>query len=100
MLAAIVGLSAVNCEAARELGPDPISRTEAVAVSLPQNQAGVFIKCPRGTADCLSRAQAVCQGRYRVVPPAGRGPKVQALVDLRIETINTDNPYVLRVVCE
>jgi hypothetical protein len=100
MLAAIVGLSAVNCEVAPGLGPDPVSRTDAIEISLPRKETGLLIKCPQGTADCISRAQAICQGRYRVVSPAGRGPKVQALVNLSIEAINADNPYEVRVVCE
>lgn len=90
MFAAIVGLSAVDCEVPG-LGPDPVSRTDAIEISLPRKDTGLLIKCLQGTADCISRAQAICQGRYRVVSPAGRGPKVQALVNLSIEAINANN---------
>jgi hypothetical protein len=99
-IAALVGLSAVNCEASPVLGPDPVSRTDAAEISLADKEVGFLIECPQGTADCISRAQAICQGNFRVVPPSGRGPKVQALVNLKIETINTDNPYKIRIVCE
>jgi hypothetical protein len=98
--AALIGLSAVNCEAAPGLGSDPVSHTDAVEISLPDKEVGVLIKCPQGTADCISRAQAICRGNFRVVAASGRGPRVQALVNLKIETINTDDPYKLRIVCE
>ena len=99
-LAAIIGLSAVDCEAARGIGPDPVSHTDALEISLLHKETGVLIKCPQATAACISRAQAICQGRFRVVAPSGRGPRVQALVDLKIEAINTDNPYQIIVFCE
>lgn len=99
-LAAVIGLSALNCEAARELGPDPVSHTDAIEISLPNKELGFLIKCPQASAACISRAQAICQGNFRVVAPSGRAPKVQALVNLQIATINTDNPFQIRVVCE
>jgi hypothetical protein len=99
-LAALVGLSAVNCAATPELGPDPISHTNAVETTLPNKQAGFLIECPQGTADCISRAQAICRGNFRVVAPSGRGPRVQALVNLKVETINTDDPHKISISCE
>jgi hypothetical protein len=99
-LAALIGLSSVNCEAAPGLGPDPVTHTDAAEISLTEKESGIVIKCPQGTADCISRAQAICQGNFRVVPPSGRGPRVQALVNLKIETINTHDPYKIRIVCE
>jgi hypothetical protein len=100
LLAALVGLSAVDCEAAAGLGPDPVSRTDATEIALPHKEAGYLVQCPRATADCISRAQAICRGRFRVVPPSGHGPRVQALVNLNIVAIDTDNPDRIRFVCE
>jgi hypothetical protein len=98
-IAALFGLSFAGCNAFQGLGPDPASQTDAVEISLPKGEYAYLIRCPQSTASCLSRAQAVCQGPFTVIPPAGRGPKVQALVDLEIRAINTDNPYQLIVAC-
>ena len=99
-LAAMIGLSALDCEAARGLGSDPVSHTDAVEIFLPHKETGFLIKCLQATAACISRAQAICQGRFRVVAPSGRRPRVQALVNFKIEVINTDNPYQITVICE
>ena len=99
-IAALFGLSFAGCNAFQGLGPDPLSQTDAVEVSLSRGGTGYMIRCPQSTASCLSRVQAVCQGPFNVIPPAGRGPKVQALVDLEIRAVNTDNPYQLIVACD
>ncbi len=98
-IAALLGLSFAGCDAYQGLGPDPISNTDASEISLPQRETGYLIRCPQSTAACLSRAQAICQGAFKVIPPAGRGPKVQALIDLEIKVVNTDNPYQVTIAC-
>ncbi|MGJ0507067.1 MAG: hypothetical protein ACR652_08010 [Methylocystis sp.] len=97
--AALLGLSFAGCDAYQGLGPDPVSHTDAVEVSLPQGATAYAIKCPQSMASCLSRAQAICQGPFRVVAPAAHGPRVQALVDLQIRTVETDNSGALTAVC-
>jgi len=98
-IAAMLGLSFVGCDASGDLGPDPLTQTEAITIALPHKERGYLIKCPKSTASCITRAQAICQGRFNVIPPIGRGPKVQALIDLEIRVIDTDNPSEIRIAC-
>ncbi len=99
-IAALFGLSFVSCNALATPGPDPSTDTVAVPIAIRESPVAYRISCPRATASCLSRAEAVCGGRYRLVSPAGRGPRVQALVDLKIAVVDTDNPYEITVACE
>ncbi len=99
-IAALIGLSFLSCDASAALGADPTTETMATPIALPEGPTAYRISCPRATAACLSRAEAVCRGRYRVVSPAGRGPRVQALVNLKTALVNTDNPYEITVACE
>lgn len=98
-IAALFGLSFAGCNAFQGLGPDLASQTDAVEVSLPKGGTGYMIRCPQSTASCLSRAEALCQGTFKVIRPGGSGPKVQALVDLEIRVVDTDNPYQTIIVC-
>jgi hypothetical protein len=99
-IATLFGLSFLSCNALSVPGPDPSTDTVAVPVSMKESRAAYRISCPRATASCLSRAEAICGGRYRLVHPAGRAPRVQALVDLKVTVVDTDNPYEITVACE
>ncbi len=98
-IAAMLGPSVVGCDPFQGLGLDPASHTDAVVVSLPHREQGYFIKCPQSTAACLGRAQAICQGPFRVLPPTGRRPKIQALIDFQIKEVDTSNPSEITVIC-
>jgi hypothetical protein len=87
-------LFASSC-AATQLGYDQWTGTTAT----PTRGAELRIECPRSTQSCLERAEAVCHGPYRVIGSPSKSPRVQAEVDWRIMTVNTDNPSVIHVVC-
>lgn len=99
-LAALFGLSFMPCNASPAPGPDPSTVTDAVPIATPESPVTYRISCPRATASCLGRADALCGGRYKVIPPPGRGPRVQALVNLKVVLVDTDNPYEITVACE
>ena len=64
------------------------------------HRAAFRIDCPRATADCLARAQALCGGRYWVGGSPQKSPRLQALTDWgRLAVINTDNPGVIHIRC-
>jgi hypothetical protein len=99
-LAAMFGLSFIYCNAEPNPGPDPYLNTYASEVFSARDQIiGYKVSCPKSTADCLSRAQAICQGAYEVVDRPMRSPRLQALVNNEIVTINTDNPHELLIKC-
>jgi hypothetical protein len=62
--------------------------------------AAFRIDCPRATADCLARAQALCGGRYLIGGSPQKSPRVQALTAWgRLAVINTDNPGAIHIRC-
>ncbi|ARN80308.1 hypothetical protein [Methylocystis bryophila] len=74
------------------------------ATAWPEQAAGggaaFRIECPRKTATCLQRAQALCGGRYLIGGSPQKSPRVQALTDWgRLAVINTDNPSVIHIRC-
>ncbi len=99
-LAALFGLSFMPCNASAAPGSDPSTVTVAVPITTSESAVAYRISCPRATASCLGRADALCGGRYRLIYPKGRGPRVQALVNLKVVLVDTDNPYEITVACE
>lgn len=78
-----------------QLGFDPWTGTDAT----PARGAALEIRCSRGTEYCLQRAEALCNGPFRVVGSPYKSPRVQALLGWRLVPVNTDNPFAIRVLC-
>jgi hypothetical protein len=57
------------------------------------------IDCPRATANCLHRAEALCDGRYLIGGSPQNSPRVQALTAWGPAVVNTDNPGVIHIRC-
>jgi hypothetical protein len=94
-------LSAViGCVAAPQLGYDPTSGTTAKEELLYTKEIGFRIECPDGTESCLRRAEALCQGPYKMVAPKHRTPLIQVYLDGRLQTLNSANPYLIHVACK
>lgn len=93
------GLILTGC-ASSELGFDPATRTFASEIRLYRSEIGYKITCENGTRFCLQRAEAICAGRYLIAGWPSKSPRVQALLNMRIETVNTDNPSIIKIVCE
>ncbi len=91
-------LALAGCASSR-LGFEPATGTLAAPTHLYRQTIGYKITCDRGMASCLRRAEAVCGGAYKIAGWPSRSPRVQALVDLRIVTVNTDNPKIIYIAC-
>ncbi len=94
------GLILTGCYASPELGFDPWSSTVASQTRLYRSQVGYEITCVNGTRSCLKRAEAICGGRYLIAGWPSKSPRAQVLLDTGIETVNTDNPSIIKIVCE
>ncbi len=95
------GLILTGCVASPELGYDPWSSTVATQIRLYRSQVGYEITCVNGTGSCLQRAEAICGGRYLMAGWPSKSPRAQVLLEhWRIETVNTDNPSIIKIVCE
>ena len=95
-----LGLILTGCVASPELGYDPWSGTLAYPIHLYRSEIGYKITCENGTRFCLKRAEAICGGRYLIAGWPRKSPRAQVLLDMRIETVNTDNPSIITIVCE
>ena len=89
-----------GCYASPELGFDPWSSTNATSIHLYRGKNGYEITCENGTRFCLQRAEAICGGRYLIAGWPQKSPRAQVLLNMRIETVNTDNPSIIKIVCE
>ncbi|MGA9566195.1 MAG: hypothetical protein WBS19_11775 [Candidatus Korobacteraceae bacterium] len=94
------GLILTGCVASPELGYDPWSGTFASEIRLYRSEIAYKITCENGTRFCLKRAEAICGGRYLIAGWPSKSPRAQVLLNMRIETVNTDNPSIIRIVCE
>lgn len=94
------GLILTGCYAAPELGFDPWSGTNASQIRLYRSETAYKITCENGTRFCLRRAEAICGGRYLIAGWPQKSPRAQVLLDMRIETVNTDNPSIIKIVCD
>ncbi len=94
------GLILTGCYAAPELGFDPWSGTNASQIRLYRSETAYKITCENGTRFCLRRAEAICGGRYLIAGWPSKSPRAQVLLDTGIETVNTDNPSIIKIVCE
>jgi hypothetical protein len=101
--AAAMGLAAALLASdclAQELAYDPWTGTTAWPERVEGGGAAFRIDCPRKTATCLQRAQALCNGRYLIGGSPEKSPRVVALTDWgRLAAINTDNPNVIHIRC-
>ena len=95
-----LGLTLTGCVASPELGFDPWSNTLAIPIYLYRGTNGYEITCVKGMRFCLQRAEAICDGRYLIAGWPQKSPRVQAYLYTRIETVNTDNPNIIKIVCE
>lgn len=89
-----------GCATPPLLGYDQHTGTTVREERLQNKEAAYGIACPHGTESCLRRAEAICQGRYKVVNPQNAGPSIQVYLDGRIQTLNAVNPYFIHVSCE
>ena len=94
-----LGLILTGCYAAPELGFDPWTSTFATQIHLYRWEIGYEITCVNGTRFCLQRAEAICGGRYVIAGWPRKSPRAQVLLNMRIETVNTDNPSIIKIVC-
>jgi hypothetical protein len=94
------GLILTGCEASSQLGFDPLTSTVASRIHLFRTEIGYKITCEKGTEFCLQRAEAICGGRYKIAGWPSESPRVQALINMRIVTVNTDNPSIINIVCD
>ncbi len=94
------GLILTGCEASSQLGFDPATSTVASQIRLYRAEMGYKITCEKGTRFCLERAEAICGGSYKIAGWPSKSPRVQALLNMRIETVNTDNPSIINIVCD
>ena len=93
------GLLLTGC-ASSQLGFDPATGTFASEIYLYRTEIAYKITCENGTRFCLQRAEAICAGRYLIAGWPSKSPRVQALLNMRIETVNTDNPSIIKIVCD
>jgi len=97
VLAAILALA--GC-ASSQLGFDRATGTIASETRIYRNVRGYKIVCDRGMDYCLQRAEAICGGRsYKIAGWPAVSPRVQALVNMQIVTVNTDNSKIIYIVC-
>ena len=94
------GLILTGCVASPELGYDPWSGTFASEIRLYRSEIAYKITCENGARFCLKRAEAICGGRYLIAGWPSKSPRAQVLLNMRIETVNTDNPSIMTIVCE
>jgi hypothetical protein len=94
------GLILTGCYASPELGFDPWSSTVASQIRLYRSEIAYKITCENGTRFCLQRAEAICGGRYLIAGWPQKSPRAQVLLNMRIETVNTDNPSIIKIVCD
>jgi len=94
------GLILTGCYASPELGFDPWSGTVASQIRLYRSEIAYKITCENGTRFCLQRAKAICGERYLVAGWPQKSPRAQVLLNMRIETVNTDNPSIIKIVCD
>jgi len=89
---AAVGLAAalfVSDCLAQGLAYDPWTDTTVWPERVAGGGAAFRIDCPRKTAACLQRAQALCGGRYMIGGSPQKSPRVQALTDWgRLAVVN------------
>jgi hypothetical protein len=93
------GLILTGCMASSQLGFDPETSTVASQIRLYRSEIGYEITCVNGTRFCLQRAEAICAGRYLIAGWPSNSPRAQVLLNMRIETVNTDNPSIIKIVC-
>jgi len=96
-----VAMILAGCAISSQLGSDPITGTLASQIHLPDGVLDYEIICDQGTRFCMMRAEAICGGpNYRIADRPSQAPRVQALIDeYRFVTVNTSNPYIIRIVC-
>jgi hypothetical protein len=94
------GLILTGCEASSQLGFDPATSTVASQIRLYRTETGYKITCEKGTRFCLQRAEAICGGRYKIAGWPSKSPRVQALINMQIAAVNTDNPNIIKIVCD
>ncbi len=95
-----IAMALVGCSPSPDLGFDPSTRTYATKIGLDHKAGGVKITCERETEQCIRRAEAICAGGYKIIGRPSVSPRVQALVDLKITTINTDRPNEILIICD
>ncbi len=84
IFAAALGLAAVLIASdclAQDLAYDPWTETTAWPERIAGGGSAFRIDCPRKTATCLQRAQALCGGRYLIGGRPEKSPRVVALTD-------------------
>lgn len=89
----------LGCTASSQLGLDPATGTVASQKRLYGNEMGYEVICDNGMRFCLQRAEAICQGPYRIVDWPSQAPRVQALINFQIVTVNTSSPSLIKIVC-
>ena len=96
---AYFGFAALAGCASTQLGYDSWTRTFASPEPARRAQPGYKISCERRAEDCLLRAESLCGGNYALVGNPHVSPRVQALIGMRLVTLNTDNPQLVHIVC-
>jgi hypothetical protein len=98
-LAVALGMNMSECPELARTGYDSMTATVASEVRLGKGEMGYRITCRQEAQLCIRRAEAVCAGHYRMIDDPHRRPRVQAFVDGRIVTVNTDNASSIIVAC-
>jgi hypothetical protein len=95
----VLAFSSAGYAATGELGFDSWTHTNVIPARLQHGLPGYKVTCERGTEDCLERARDVCGGEYAIGGWPEKSPRVQALVNSRIDPLNTDNPLAIYIAC-
>ena len=94
-----LGLSLADCPEATKPGYNEMTATDASQITLGKGLVGYDITCVQEPQLCIRRAEALCRTGYHMIDQPQRRPRVQAYVDGKIQTINTDNPNKITVEC-
>ena len=98
-LAVALGMSMSECPELARTGYEETTRTTAVETRFAKGEIGYKITCNQEIQLCIRRAEAICAGHYRTIDDPHRRPRVQALVDGKIVTVNTDNASSIIIAC-
>ena len=98
-LAIALGISMSDCTELAQPGYDATTATTMTEIRLAKGEPGYRITCNQETQLCIRRAEAICAGQYRMIDDPHRRPRVQAFVDGKIVTVNTDNPSSILIAC-
>ncbi len=97
----LIGVVAfAGCAASPGLGFDPATHTYASTMQLEHKAQGYKITCERDSEHCIRRAEAICAKRYKIVGRPSLSPRAQVIVDMKIATVNADNPHEILIACD